>query len=136
MARKKNDSEDEMYLNIERLVIDEESTSDMTGSWRQHPDETNEAYEFFYRYFLPLSPTRQTVLEAYKELCIQSKGWTRERADGLTTVPIDFLRYAEGRDREGAMIQGLPPFSLRAQQYNREMQDDDLERKMERRRQL
>lgn len=125
-----------MMYDDESFEVDDSLAEQDDTIWKQHKNESNEAYEFFYRYYLPLPASRQTPLVAYREFCIATKAMSRVQAEAITIVPMQYLYWVDGKTDEGDPIEGLDTFMERAAAYNRMMQEDDLERQMEQRRHI
>lgn len=94
--------------------------------WLKHPDESEESYYFFYKFFLQMPKGNRTVLGAYKKFCIVDKGYTDEETKSLST-PKNYHEWSNGKKTDGTLIEGLFDYKTRADAFDSWVIKNDID---------
>lgn len=100
--------------------------------WLKHPNEPDEAYKNFVKYYLPLKAAR-SVLGAYKSYLKEEKQRTDGQIKRINSVTKAWQYWSKGQDDNGEDIQGLHSWDERAQTYWDYVYSDEINVILERR---
>lgn len=93
--------------------------------WLQHPEEADESYYFFFKYYLPMPRGGRSVFGAYKAFLVSEKGLTQEEAKSKQISKYHH-HWSNGRDKAGDEVEGLHTFAERAVEYDEWIFEDEV----------
>jgi hypothetical protein len=100
--------------------------------WTQHPEESDESFQFFFKFYLQLPKGTRTTVAAYRNMLVTERGMSQQEAN-TKNIGRYHHEYSNGRDLNGVAIEGLHTFSERAAAYDKWLFDDEVNAVLSRR---